>query len=345
MGDITAGLEGLSMTDRVAAAVKNFEEQQVWSNGQWLGAPVQRAEDAAEGAFFDEEAALAHCLGFDDWTSCVTSLGLTRPLDILTRSHDLGQHHAGTSPPVPAEELRGFLHRLQIGVNDPFDKDDPDYAAIQLPANYVSLLAVTDGIYDNDMRTSGICGIRGVRGSDPERMTHTEMGEDAIDEDGCLLPPLGRDMWRDGWELGAGFQLGQGTPENQSFMIYYYCSRGEQTSRGPTLEGDEIKAEQREWKWRIFFAQEVSPRLRCTDEERERVFEGIIEWLEWYGDWWARELVEMTEYPAWREDQVREAEALYGQDAQVNSEDENEFGGCACGMCLSAAPTCTSALK
>jgi hypothetical protein len=286
----------LSLEDRISKAVKDFESKQKDSISQWLHARIKKIEhtpDEAEAV--QSKDRLAKSFKFDSWSALSSEHQLSSPRDLLSLDPDIGQRDPGTRPPVPDDERRDFLKQLTAGINQVYDPDGPNFYEVPLPEDYGILLSITDGIRDNDLRDSGICGVDGVRQADISRM--------APDETEKL--PWGNDLWRRGWELSTGFCLGFGRQGRSQWLTYYYCSRVEKTSRGEKLFRDPILESEKEWKWRLFYKEPERFRHSFLSP---KMFDGIAEWLRFYQCWWDREV---REYPKWHEQCVADVKLRY----------------------------------
>ena len=309
MADLSEPLSALTLSDRLRKAVETFETRQKWSNQQWLIARIETYEAEAGGDAAASQRVLedlASAFKFGSWAQMAGELQLSTPRDLLTMDRDIGQ--ACTSSPVDATERDKFLQRLTTGINQVYDPAASDFRVLPLPEDYGLLLSITDGLRDNDLRGAGVCGVDGVRAADISSM--------APDETEKL--PLGDDGWRTGWELSTGFLLGRGKPPYKHWLVYYYCSRSETTARGPKRGKDEVKDSEREWKWRLFYKE---PERFRHSFMHPMVFDGLVEWLHFYQEWWTRET---KDYPEWTKRMKKEVEMLYPDNPEQQGEPGDE---------------------
>lgn len=273
-----------SLEERLMDALKNFGEKQQDSIHQWLKARIRKITESAEIDPSESQQSLerlAASFGCPSWSVLADLYHLAGPRDLLFMAKDIGQLDKGTRPPVSQEDLNDFLARLTVGINQVYDLNDPTYEEMPLPEDYKILLSITDGICDNDLRASGVCGVNGVRGADVSKM--------APDETEKL--PCGNDMWRKGWDLNTGFLVGRGSEPVHNWLVYYYCARVEVTMDGrQRIFKDEIKDHERGWKWRLFYKEKDRARHSFG---WPMVFESIAEWLEFYQCWWDREIMDL----------------------------------------------------
>jgi hypothetical protein len=91
--------------------------------------------------------------------------------------------------------------------------------------------------------------------------------------------------------IRTGFYLGLGDPSNQQCLTYYYCFRTEY----PRVKLEEIKDHERELRWRVFYKE---PARAGYSFFKPMVFTDLIDWLEFYQNWWERESVDYAEWRA-----------------------------------------------
>ncbi|KAF2217617.1 hypothetical protein CERZMDRAFT_89572 [Cercospora zeae-maydis SCOH1-5] len=303
MGDISGDLANLSLEDCVAAAVRGFEQTQRSSHHKWLHLQVKEHQGSVDEQSHRDR--LAQSLDYESWTALANEHNIATFADLP--SVDFDSIRGTTRPPAPAEQRTSFLEHLQSSINRVYDQDSPRYRPVLLPEDYGILLSVTDGVRDIDLRKSGVSGIDGVKDSNVNNMSADEVEK----------LPYGNRLWRSGWEVSTGFILGQGSPPQFNWLVYYYCSRKEVTSRGPrSQKPDEITDEEKKWKWRLFYKE---PERFQHSFFNPMVFPGIVEWLQFYQDWFTR----LTQtYPAWKAKMARDVERLYPD----NAEQEGDLG-------------------
>jgi hypothetical protein len=151
------------------------------------------------------------------------------------------------------------------------------------------LLSITDGLQDTDLRDSGVCGIDGIQDADAMKMT----GNGDLRE-----LPWASVYWKYGWNISTGFRLGLGNPSNQQWLTYYYCFRTEY----PGVNTEEIEDHERELRWRVFYKE---PRRARHSFIKPMIFNDLIEWLEFYQNWWERESVDYAERKAKNFEQLK----------------------------------------
>jgi hypothetical protein len=111
-----------------------------------------------------------------------------------------------------------------------------------------------------------------------------------------------------GWEIATGWGL-----DGNEFVThyYFYCQRTTQGQGGPIQENE------RDWDWRLFY------RDTRSREVGFRVFEGIPEFLAWFGGWYARDI----EGDAGEDGLIPEAlvqEPPYEEGADYDDEEQEE---------------------
>lgn len=306
MANITMGLATLSLEDNLRQAVFGFAESQRVSNRKWL----QLQFDAPENEVPqqprpdpDLEAVAKARL------RTKTSDTQHRLADYESASLDEIVVHGAASPPVTPERQAAFLEELTTAVSVELDQSVPNYRPRKLPKDYAALLSITDGLRDNDLRDEGVCGVDGIAQADISKMTTDDVEK---------LPGAAMSWSRlRGWQLDLGFVLGRGDPAHCNWLVYYFCSRGDVVERydgqanivkiprrvyGPD---DVVHEHEKKWKWRLFYQEKVRFQHSFS---RPMVFDGIVEWLEFYQDWYHRETVE---YPAWHKRMVERVRLCY----------------------------------
>jgi hypothetical protein len=263
---------------------------------------------------------LAKDLKFTSWDALASHHNLADVDELL--SVDVGQYDKGTRPPVPEDQRLDFLDRLREGINADFDHGAAAYAPVDLPKDYPVLLSLTDGINDTDLRNSNEMGISSILNANVDGMTgYTPYNEqrDLYNTDNL---PWANSTQRTGWEVCTGFILGGLTyREDPNWLAYYYCARTNSSARRwSTYPGcvDTIIADEETWKWRVFYKQKERFQHSFRDP---LVFNDLIEWMEFYQQWWKRESID---YPAWHVRKVAEVELLYGRPAETDDEDDED---------------------
>jgi hypothetical protein len=129
----------------------------------------------------------------------------------------------GTLPPKPDEVREEYLRALHELV---MAKARSDHAPPSLPAEYESLLKLTDGLHMRDLLNERICEVGGTL-------------EDGADIERSVPDPEELEEYED-WEVSAGFVLGE---DHESTCKYIYCRN----------TGDEADELERDWGWRVSF--------------------------------------------------------------------------------------------
>lgn len=330
-------------------AIKNFETTQQASNMKWLQQQVlacqgldpilndldKRRDElkiCGKHTFYSWKVTclitleqrreeLAKRLHFESWEALASHHNIATVEELTSR--DVGQHDKGARPPVPDDQRLAFLNELHTAINSDFDHSAPDYAHMDLPSDYVLLLSHTDGLSDTDLRNSGECGINSISSCNIPEMTgstpyNEQRGLYNIDNlPWCTALPTNY-----GWEVLTGFVLGGRTyREDKNWLAYYYCCRIDPPSR-LTLKDypcrvDTRTPDEKQWKWRVFYNQ---PERFQHSFLHPLIFNDLIEWMGFHGDWWQRESVD---YPAWTERCAASVE-LHGPKRENVSEDEEE---------------------
>jgi hypothetical protein len=287
--ELDESLARLSLEDRLSKAIKDFESKQQDAVQQWLRARLRKIEETSASDPTESKESLerlAGSFGFSSWSALASEHKLSAPQELLTLWPEVASRYTSTRPPVSDEERSDFLKRLTDGVNQVYDPNAADFHLVPLPKDYEVLLSITDGIRDNDLRGSGVAGADGVRDADIPKM--------APDDTDKL--PWVCDLWSLGWEISTGFLLGLGKKRNEQWLSYYYCARMDTTSKGPRMfRKDEIKDNEREWQWRLFYAE---PKPTGHAPNWPVICSGIVEWLRYYQLWWDRETKEYPEMAA-----------------------------------------------
>jgi hypothetical protein len=289
------------LQDRMAQAIRAFEEKQQRSNILWLEAQVQACEDpdVDDKVLEERKNKLAKSLRYESWVHLVSQHNLTSAKDLLFI--DVGQSDKGTRPSISPEQQHAFLKELYRAISEGLDHEAPGYQPVELPKDYGLLLNITDGLHDTDLRGSGVCGIDGIQDANVLKMT----GNYNIKE-----LPWAKVYWEYGWTLSTGFCLGYGNPSRQQWLAYYYCSRTE----CPGVDAGEIKDYKREWRWRVFYKEPERYRHSFLEP---MIFNDLIEWLELCQNWWERE---SKDCPEWRARMIQEVNLMCASD----DEDEDD---------------------
>lgn len=289
----------LSLEDRLKTAIKKFGSKQQESIHQWLQARLRKIEETSATDPTESQESLkrlAGSFGYSTWSALADEHQLSRPRDLLVLEKDIGQLDTGTRPPVSKQERDEFLERLTTGVNQVYDPTANDFWVVPLPEDYKILLSITDGIRDNDLRGAGVAGAVGVRDGDISKMAPDEVEK----------LPCGGGMWREGWDMSTGFLLGRDRTNLRNWLVYFYCARSETTLDGHQKRTkDEIKDHERVWKWRVF--NNERERFQCS-VQFPQVFEDLAGWLQFYQNWWEREI---KDYPAWMIERIEITRIMY----------------------------------
>ncbi|KAK5107620.1 hypothetical protein LTR62_000955 [Meristemomyces frigidus] len=91
--------------------------------------------------------------------------------------------------------------------------------------------------------------------------------------------------------------------------------KGEKRERRSWDRGfGEIKDDEREWNWRIFYGE---PERYRQSFRKPMGFTDLMDWLAFYQEWWVRE---SQSYPEWRAKAEAEVKLVYPSD------DEDQLG-------------------
>jgi len=290
--------------NRMVQAIQVFETKQQRSNISWLQDQVRTCErpNTTTKVLDERRNRLAKGLKYESWTSLASQHNLSSTRDLL--SIDIGQSDKGTRPPISTKQQYAFLKELHRAINEDYDQNVPGFQPVDLPEDYVHLLSITEGLRDTDLRGCGVCGVDGIQGADPVKMT----GNYDIEK----LPCAGS---HHGWEISTGFRLCSYDPSYRYWMTYYYCQREE----SPKIKAEDIKDHERKLKWRVFYQE---PERFQHSFLRPMIFNDLVEWLEFYQKWWERE---SKDYPEWMARMKRNVELMYGRSKKDEEDPAERF--------------------
>lgn len=345
---MTTTISDSNLEERIKQAICNFETTQHASNMQWLQQQVlacqgldpilndldKRSDElkiCAKHTFYswrtthliileERKVTLAKNLHFASWEALASHHNIASVDDLL--NVDIGQYDRGTKPLVPADQRNVFLHELHAAINADFDPQAPSYALTDLPSDYTILLNYTDGLADTDLRNSHECGINSITSANINKMTgytpyYEQRGLYRTDN-----LPWCNGLKNYGWQVSTGFLLGGLTyREDKNWLAYYYCSHVDPSAKNLRTHPNHpntVKADEETWKWRVFYNQKERFQHSFSNP---MVFEDLVEWIEFCGNWWQRERVD---YPAWKEKCIADVELMYGGRANDGSDDEEE---------------------
>lgn len=229
-------------------------------------------------------------------------------VSLQAKLNDENSSRATTKTPADVAIRDAYFAQLERIVNEGYAPKDDNFTPVTLPDDYKILLSTTDGIRNPNLAEPGVSGVNGVK----------ETSIEDIAPGNVERLPMAHSLCLDGWDLRTGFLLGRGDPPQHNWLVYYYCARGETTARGPKADHGEIQTHEREWKWRVFYKEPERFGLSFLDP---MTFDGLLEWLAWYQEWWYRESVT---YPAWTARCTREVELLYPHDTDQVGDDGSQ---------------------
>lgn len=257
----------------IAQALEAFRAKMVQSNCQFINLFLDRLLQTQPR---NDEVALNYFARFywklDTWSETGYGSDSLAPISRPEEIRDLLPRIAGsteldgTLPPKDERTRQDFLNYLEQALND--QADNSIYSEpLVVPEDYKALLALTDGVYDPDFRKANVSEFCGVQ--IPQEIKNR------------VRQLRGMSFLID-WQIAGGWQTGIGS-EGDSDCHYTYC-------RNIDVEAPESESS---WAWRIWY---MVSELDVLDAALPYfvILNGIVPFLDWYSDWYARTNIERS---------------------------------------------------